>query len=431
MPNFNDMYELNVGLIFFSAFVTFFFLIGVLVIFDKKRAYIKHFIGLLIINIMMHLGEAGIWMIGEARGSKTLLKICCFLSFGGGAVLITEYSYCLIEFIRERKEVSDRIIRILNMICVAYLVLVFISMFNGMIFSVNECGEYIEGPYIYISWIVDSCLLVFELLIILYYHQPLSKRERMCLFSFVFTALMMTFLQNIWYPTPELLASTLSIILIFLLFYQETTRKLVETEKQIVESRVAIAVSQIKPHFLYNTLSAIAELCQIDPSLAEKVTTKFAQYLRVNLEHMEDTHPVPFHKELQHVKTYLWIEKIRFGDDLNVIYDIRTEDFKLPSLSVQPLVENAVKHGMMGSDDVCTITIETCEKEDGYEIHIKDNGNGFDMSEKPKDNKRHVGLENVKRRVELMVHGTMTIVSYLGKGTCVSLYIPREEGEEE
>lgn len=116
MPNFNDMYELNVGLIFFSAFVTFFFLIGVLLIFDKKRPYIKHFIGLLLINIMMHLGEAGIWMIDETRGSKTLLKICCFLSFGGGAVLITEYSYCLIEFIRERKEVSASIRKSLTVI---------------------------------------------------------------------------------------------------------------------------------------------------------------------------------------------------------------------------------------------------------------------------------------------------------------------------
>lgn len=430
MPNFNDMYELNVGLILFSALVTFFFLMGVLLLLDQKRAYIKHFIRLLIINIMMHLGEAGIWMMGETRGSKALLNLCCFLSFGGGAMLILEYSYCLVEFVGERKKLSDRIIHIVNIICVAYLVLAFLSMFNGMFFSVNEMGEYMEGPYIYLSWIADSCLLVLEIWVLFSCYQQLRKKELLCLMSFVLTALPTNFLYDIWYPTPTLLASTLSILLIFLLFYQEITRELVETEKQIVESRVAVAVSQIKPHFLYNTLSAIAELCQRDPSLAEQVTTKFAQYLRVNLEHMEDTNPIPFHRELWHVKTYLWIEKIRFGDDLNAIYDIRTEDFMLPSLSVQPLVENAVKHGMMGIDDVCTITIATCEKDDGYEIYIKDNGNGFDMSEKRKDNKHHVGLENVKRRVELMMHGTMTIVSDLGKGTCVSLYIPREKGEE-
>ena len=161
--------------------------------------------------------------------------------------------------------------------------------------------------------------------------------------------------------------------------------------------------------------------------MAEEVTNRFALYLRGNLEHMGDSFPVEFSKELKHVQTYLWIEKIRFQDELQVVYDIQTEDFIIPALTVQPLVENAVKHGMMGSENVCTITIRTKCVERGYQVIIEDDGCGFDPEQVKNDGRKHIGIESVRSRLRFMVGGTLTVKSAIGKGTTVIIEIPGKE----
>ncbi|MGN0317630.1 MAG: sensor histidine kinase [Lachnospira sp.] len=425
MPDFNNMAELNIGLLLFSALVSLLLLIGVLSDSKNIKTYMKRLVLLLIINILMNLGEAGIWVIGSVDGNRIILDICCVLSYGGGAAMMLVYSYCLIDFISERKKVSYSPVYVMAGICAVYFILIIISMFNGMIYHVDNQGLLSDGPFEYFSWVLDAVMLVTLCLIVIYYRKYISRREMWCLLSFSLLSLPTTAMKTVWYPVPEFLSATLAIILIFLLFHKEMNRQLVEKERQLIESRLAIAISQIQPHFIYNTLSTIGELCQRDPAMAEEVTTKFALYLRGNLNHMENTLPVSFSKELQHIKTYLWIEKMRFGDDLNIVYDIMTEDFNIPSLSVQPIVENAVKHGMMGSNDVCTIIISTCEKDDGYEIKIADDGEGFDMTKPVGDDKIHVGLENVRRRLELMVNGTLLIDSHPGEGTCVVIFVPK------
>ncbi|MBO6163138.1 MAG: histidine kinase [Eubacterium sp.] len=117
-------------------------------------------------------------------------------------------------------------------------------------------------------------------------------------------------------------------------------------EKERFEAEVQVMVSQIRPHFVYNTLSSIAILCDIDPKTAKEAAITFAKYLRVNMDALKQKAPVPFAVELEHLKNYLYIEKLRFADALNVEYDIQTTDFELPILSIQPLAENAVKHGV-------------------------------------------------------------------------------------
>ncbi|MBQ2581184.1 MAG: histidine kinase, partial [Ruminococcus sp.] len=117
-------------------------------------------------------------------------------------------------------------------------------------------------------------------------------------------------------------------------------------EKELYEAKVAVMTSQIQPHFMYNALTSIAMMCQIDPETAQEATVTFAKYLRGNMDSLKQTKPVPFTIELEHLKKYLYIEKLRFGKKLNVEYDIQTTDFCIPMLSVQPLVENAVKHGV-------------------------------------------------------------------------------------
>ncbi|MEG2105168.1 MAG: ATP-binding protein, partial [Oscillospiraceae bacterium] len=158
---------------------------------------------------------------------------------------------------------------------------------------------------------------------------------------------------------------------------------------------------------------------------AKKVTAEFADYLRHNLDSLTQSKPVPFEDELQHTKVYLGIEQKRFEERLRVVYDIERADFCVPSLTMQPLVENAVKHGVVKRKNGGTVTISTREREDCYKIIITDDGVGFDINKPQADADTHIGIQNVRDRLWSMCGGTLAIESEIGKGTTATIKIPK------
>lgn len=429
MPNFNEMTELNIGLLVFAILVTFFILLGCVGYKSRNLSYMRNFVWIVCMNLVMLIGECGLWIMKLGFKNVWLTKLFGFFSYGGGTIMALFYLFCILSFVEERgaPDVSYRSAYLMRIVCGCYLVLVFLSMFNGMLFQVDAHGNLTDGPYYWIAWLIDPMILLIEILVVVHYRKNLSRFGTIVMLNFGLVSLLTTGLQSIWYPVPELLACTLALLLMFMLFYWEMAKNLVENERELMQSQMSLAISQIQPHFLYNTLSTIAELCRKDSAMAEEVTYRFALYLRGNLEHMGDSFPVEFSKELKHVQTYLWIEKIRFQEELQVVYDIQTEDFIIPALTVQPLVENAVKHGMMGSENVCTITIRTKCVERGYQVIIEDDGCGFDPEQVKNDGRKHIGIESVRNRLRFMVGGILTVRSVIGKGTTVIIEIPGKE----
>lgn len=148
-------------------------------------------------------------------------------------------------------------------------------------------------------------------------NQPQSKPA-------IYEKLCSSFLVNIWYPVPMYLTITLSLIIIFIFFHEELTKKLAEKEKELTESRTAIMVSQIQPHFLNNSLNVIYHLCDKDVKLAKQAISNFSEYLQRILGSVNRTTPIPFEEELQYVRNYLELEQMRFDEDLNVVYHIES-----------------------------------------------------------------------------------------------------------
>ncbi len=207
--------------------------------------------------------------------------------------------------------------------------------------------------------------------------------------------------------------------------YKETLRYQ-QMQKELYEAKVSVMVSQIQPHFLYNSLTSIAMMCTKDPQTAKKATINFADYLRGNMNSLKQKAPVPFPQELEHLKKYLMLEQLRFRELLNIEYDIQTTDFSIPLLTVQPLVENAVKHGVGMKEDGGTVTIATRETEDAYEVIVSDDGVGFDTSKPIEDDGRsHVGMENVRRRLKDLSNADLIIESTVGVGTTATIHIPK------
>ena len=193
---------------------------------------------------------------------------------------------------------------------------------------------------------------------------------------------------------------------------------------QLAESRIATLISQIQPHFIYNTLGTIEQLCITEPEAASKLVRNFSLYLRGNFSELDNAKPIMFSQEMNHVKHYTDIEQVRFPD-MTIKYDLRSVEFLLPALSVQPLVENAIKHGLMGLEEGGIVTISAYETENDYVVDVTDDGVGFDMNA-GYDETKHVGIKNIRARIEAMCNGTLTIESEIGKGTKATMKIPKE-----
>ena len=207
-----------------------------------------------------------------------------------------------------------------------------------------------------------------------------------------------------------------------------------EAEKMILsaeltESRIATLISQIQPHFIYNTLGTIEQLCITEPEAASKLVRNFILYLRGNFSELDNVKPIRFSQEMNHVKHYTAIEQVRFPD-MTIQYDLRLVEFLLPALSVQPLVENAIKHGLMGLEKGGIVTISAYETAESYVVEVTDDGVGFDMRA-GYDETKHVGIKNIRGRIEAMCNGTLTIESEIGKGTKATIKIPKEAQEND
>ncbi len=212
----------------------------------------------------------------------------------------------------------------------------------------------------------------------------------------------------------------------------KAAREAEHLRSELAENRISIMLSQIQPHFLYNSLNTIYGLCEKDPTAAKKAVNDFADYLRGNMDSLTRKCPVPFETELKHLNAYLSLEQTRFKKKLKIEWDIQTESFMIPALTVQPLAENAVKHGICKSEKGGTLKIASRELSDCYEVEISDDGVGFDVNEKKNDGKTHLGIENVRQRLWKMCGGTLNISSEKGKGTVSVIRLPKNhEGNGE
>ena len=185
-------------------------------------------------------------------------------------------------------------------------------------------------------------------------------------------------------------------------------------------------VLQMRPHFIYNALASIHSLCRLDPQKARQVIMDFTNYLQRNFNAVASDSTIPFSTELEHTRAYLAVEQTLFDDLLVVDYDTPFTHFRLPPLTLQPIVENAVKHGMDPDSDPLHISIRTRDTDSGIEIIVEDNGPGFDLSD---ENKPHVALENIRQRLEMMCDGKLDVITYDKVGTTIIVTIRGQKEE--
>ena len=204
---------------------------------------------------------------------------------------------------------------------------------------------------------------------------------------------------------------------------EKLEKERISLDAELAQSRIATLMSQIHPHFIYNTLGSIEQLCELDPPMAAKLVNDFSKYLRGNFGEIDNPKLIRVSKELEHTEYYISIEKVRFPD-IEFITEMNCCDFSIPALTIQPVVENAVKHGILKRAEGGTVKVRIYETDSSYFITVKDNGVGFDVSVLEQNN--HVGLRNIKSRLEAMCGGILHIESIIGVGTKITVEIPKE-----
>ena len=205
----------------------------------------------------------------------------------------------------------------------------------------------------------------------------------------------------------------------------EKDRELAENERKLTDRRIASMMSQIRSHFIFNVLTTISTYCKIDPQKADNALVRFSRYLRKNIRIIEEEGLIDFTMELEQLEDYIALEQLRFEDRIHFEKQLETTSFEIPPLTIQPIVENAIKHGLIEPGKSGTICLQTKRNLGYVEITVTDNGIGFVPEQCEKE--ESVGIRNVRYRLEHMVGGRLTIESAPGEGTKVTITIPTEE----
>ena len=276
---------------------------------------------------------------------------------------------------------------------------------DGEVKVVIKDEEEIIEEFLYISPNIKSCIIL-----------PLNEKN-----DVIGT-------MKIFFDTAEKITEKNRYLMIGLSHLISTQMEIskIENLKSLVKySEIKALQSQINPHFLFNVLNTMAALIRINPEKAREVTIDLSKYLRYNLDN--NLKSVELINELNQVDTYIKIEKARFGEKINIKYDINENlyNFKIPSLIIQPLVENSIKHGILKKSEKGNILLQIKKIGKDIEVIIEDDGVGIkqeiidSLDSKIEEN---IGLKNVHQRLKLL-YGKGLNITKLNKGTRIKFKI--------
>lgn len=382
----------------------------------------------LCMGVIALTSDAVAWMIDGMQGAVAHLLVWFFnlMIYSCGVIA----SIVLLIYLVTRIGVPGRMRRIFlgaaMFLGIVYHGILFLSMFNGMIFTVDESNVFRLGSHYRISMYV-ACLIFLEIVVLaLLFRKKIGGSETIAFLTYGLipcTGLII----NLFYNEIMFLHISLvfSLCIVFINVQLEQEKRLKEKEVELIENNTALTLSQIRSHFLYNSLTTIKQLCGVNPEEAKVAIEEFSDYLRANLDSLVLKRCIPFDEEIRHVQSYLHLEKRKLADKLTIVYDFCDRDFTVPPLSIQPIVENAVQRGISRKGCGGTLKIATYQDQHNWYIRVIDDGVGFAASDIVDCRHSHIGIKNVKQRLDVMCNGTLEISSIPGAGTSAVIKIPK------
>ncbi len=425
--------SINIAMETFALVISLIMFVGLFLSNTYSTQLNRLFIITLSINIVILLCDMLNWFLdGSPHSYATPILLwtnfCIIILCLPASAIYTDY---LVTYISTKANISQRIVVVTYVFYGIFIVITAIAQSNNMVFYIDEKNHLCRNSLFWIPYFMPVVTFVVTTVLLIIYRKRLSIRDSIAFSSYIVLPVIAIVIQLKFFGITSIyVVITLAWLIIYVRIQTEQSKLLAQKELELANSRIDIMLSQIQPHFLYNSLNTIENLCMKDGWQAAEMVRNFSVYLRENMDSLTQKELVPFERELSHVKTYLEIEKKRFGKRLQVSYDLETIDFAVPTLTVQPIVENAVCHGVLEKPGGGTVTISTRLLQNGVKIIVSDDGVGYqaketaESHEKAQDERSHVGLENVKSRLMAQCGGLLTVESRIGEGTVVMMTIP-------
>ncbi|QOS69769.1 histidine kinase [Eggerthella guodeyinii] len=427
------MHQLNVALDGYSALLCAVLGSYVLIGGDRRDQANRCFVGICACNAVMALGDLTSWAFAAPlNGTEHAVMLAgTFLFYAAPAPLFLCFTGYIVAFLSKRTALPHNYLRLSVVLFSLYMAGCVASLFNGMFYSVDPATGYARGPLFWLAQTVPVILHLRNAAIVVRYRSCLERKELLGFAGYIALPIAAEAIQVAWFGIALMnTAVAFAILLVFLSIQSERKALLARREQELAEARSDIMLSQIQPHFLYNTLTGIRELCSSDPAEAARAVNDFSLFLRENMASLTSKEPIPFERELRHTMTYLSLEQRRFGTRLQVEFDIAHRAFRLPPLTVQALAENAVRHGVSAREEGGCVRIATCEDGGVSVVTVSDDGAGFDAARAAAgDGRVHVGIQNVRARLADGCRGTLEVRSEPGAGTTATIRIPRADGD--
>lgn len=207
----------------------------------------------------------------------------------------------------------------------------------------------------------------------------------------------------------------------------DSMRQLGAAEQRLSRDQALLMTVQMQPHFLFNTLSSIEALCQTDAQAAAESLENLSGYLRGNLDALASEAPIPFDDELRHIRQYIALELADPSRQFRFDYELDVRDFKIPALSIQPIVENAVKHGALTHrDGTGRVLLSTEAFGETIRVTVTDNGlHNAALTEAQRES-RGIGIESTRKRLSALCGGSLQIFPD-ETGTRAVILIPKKQ----
>ncbi len=322
---------------------------------------------------------------------------------------------------------SSLLFKVVSALSIVYYIMFFIVQFTDAVYYVTPDNKYIRGP-LFAVWL--SPLIVILILNISGVIRRRKKLSKRCFVALMFYLLPMTvsLFFHMFFEAEiyVVLCMALFALIMFGLILADNMDRFMRQQREIANQRAELMVLQMRPHFIYNTMMGIYYLCDQDAQKAKQVTLDFTTYLRKNFTAIASEDTVPFTAELEHTRAYLAVEQAQFEDDLIVSFDTPYTMFRVPPLTLQPIVENAVKHGLKTTKEPLHISVLTRKTETASEIIVEDDGKGYAPID---DNEPHIALSNIRQRLDIMCEGILKITPRESGGTSVKVTIPNQADE--
>lgn len=390
----------------------------------SRRFFMSYFI-VFLLCCLSNIVEVILQYYNAPRAVFVFLLLLESLLLSLPLLMLTVYLlHCCGENIRSSKLLHV----VLGLWSVYVILLVSAPFIDGFIYITSD-DQYFRGPLYWLPLVPIIIALLLNFVAIMRRRAKLSRKVYLAFLIAIvpITAALIVHLFIDVFPLIDVsyVLSALAMYSLILSDQIEQDRrqqqKIVKQQQEIAHERASVMVLQMRPHFIYNTLMSIYSLCRLDPQKAQQITMDFTNYLRKNFNAVASDGTIPFSTELEHTRAYLSVEQAQYDNMLIVDYDTPFINFRLPPLTLQPIVENAVKHGMNPNYGPLHISIMTQRTDSGIEIIVEDTGPGFDLSD---DSKPHIALKNIQQRLEMMCGGSMTIMPRNDGGTVVKIQIP-------